>query len=233
METELLKQIRNMKIYLAVITLLFIVAIVYAFKYNGNSYGANPHFKEIDVERMNVVESNGKVKMVISNQQRQSPGVEDGKVLPARQRSPGIIFFNTDGDECGGLVYDGDKKEAGMVLSIDQYRQDQIMQLQYSQDSDDKHYGLKMWDRPDNFSVGDLLRKSDSLKRLNDTVAYKNGIQQLRNNGQIGTERLYVGKNAQGEVGLFIKDSKGIPRIKLYVDKSGKGKIEFMNEDAK
>lgn len=217
-----------MKIYLFVITSVFALTIIYAFKYN--PYDQRQHFEEIDVERLNVVEKDGKVKMVISNQQRQSPGVVNGKELPARKRSPGIIFFNTDGDECGGLVYDGDKKEAGMVLSIDQYKQDQVMQLQYAQDKDDKHYGLKMWDRPDTFSLGDLICKNDSLKKLNNTDAYKKGITELNNKGLIGTERLYVGKNAQGEVGIFIKDSKGIPRIKLFVDKAGKGKIEFMNE---
>ena len=220
-----------MKIYLFIITSLFILGVIYAFKYNGNEQ--HPHFEEIDVERLNVVEKDGKVKMVISNQQRQSPGVIDGKLLPARLRSPGIIFFNTDGDECGGLVYDGDKKEAGMVLSIDQYKQDQVMQLQYSQDKDDKHYGLKMWDRSDSFSLGDLIRKNDSLKSLHDASAYKKGMAELNNKGLLGTERLFVGKTAQGEVGIFIKDNKGIPRIKLYVDKNGKGQIEFMNDKGK
>jgi hypothetical protein len=228
MEAQLLRQIRNMKIYLAVITFLFILAVIYAFNFNNRNYGSHPHFSEIDVERMNIVERNGKLKMVISNQEKQSPGVFNGKTLAARNRPPGIIFFNTDGDECGGLVYDGDKKSSLMVLSIDQYKQDQVMQLQYARDKDDRHYGLKMWDRPDNFSLSDLVRKNDSLKKLNDPAAYKTGIGQMQSKGLIGTERLFIGKNASGEVGLFIKDSKGIPRIRLYVDKNGSGKIEFL-----
>ena len=48
-----------------------------------------------------------------------------------RERDAGLIFFNSLGDECGGLVYDANEKESGMVYSIDQRNTDQIMQLQY------------------------------------------------------------------------------------------------------
>jgi hypothetical protein len=169
----------------------------------------------------------------ISTQERQSPGMVNGKEVAARDRPPGIIFFNTDGDECGGLVYDGDKKSAGLVFSVDQYKQDQIMQLQYQQDAADRHYGLKIYDRPNNFTIGDLLNKIDSLKKLNNAPAYERGIEDLKKEGRIGADRMFVGKAADGDVGVFINDSKGTPRIKLYVDRTGKGKIEFLNGQGK
>ena len=71
-------------------------------------------FKEISVERINVVESNGDLKLVISNSERQHPGIVNGKSLPKRERQAGLIFFNSVGDECGGLIYDGNDKEAGL-----------------------------------------------------------------------------------------------------------------------
>src|SRR3954466_15419746 len=129
MEKQLLKQIRFLKIYSAVLTLVIIASISLGFTY----VNKNPRFKEIDVERINIIEKTGKLQMVISNDELQHPGIIDGKVVSKRSRPAGIIFFNTDGDECGGLVYDGTKKEANFVFSIDKYLNDQIMQLQYSE----------------------------------------------------------------------------------------------------
>lgn len=58
----------------------------------------NQKFEEIDVERINVVEKDGKVKMVISNAARQHPGAVDGKLIPREQgRAAGMIFFNERG----------------------------------------------------------------------------------------------------------------------------------------
>lgn len=48
--------------------------------------------------------------------------------------------------------------------------------------------------------------------------------------GQLGTERLFMGKTKNGEVGLFIRDEKGKTRIKLYVDKNNKTVIEMPDE---
>lgn len=225
MEKELLKQLNHMRIYLGIVTIAFLATIIYVVTSN-----RHPHFTEMDVQRINVVERDGKVKMVISNQERQSPGRINGKELPARTRSAGMIFFNTDGDECGGLVYDGDKKSAGMVLSIDQYLQDQIMQLQYSQEPGDKHYGFKVYDRPDN-NMAVLMSKVDSLKKLNNKAAYEHGWEDIKKSGLLGADRLFVGRMNDGSVGLFINDEKGVPRVKLYVDKTGKGKIEMVNNE--
>ena len=61
----------------------------------------------ISVERINIVEKDGKLRMVISNRARQHPGVLDGKVMPRPNgRPPGMIFFNHRGDEAGGLIFD-------------------------------------------------------------------------------------------------------------------------------
>jgi len=64
-------------------------------------------FDEIDVERINIVEKDGKLRIVISNRERQHPGIIDGKLIPRPNgRAPGMIFFNHKGDESGGLIFD-------------------------------------------------------------------------------------------------------------------------------
>ena len=64
--------------------------------------------------------------MVLSNENRQHSGRMNGKDWEKRERPAGIIFFNNEGDECGGLVYQvkekNGKKISGMSFTMDQYK---------------------------------------------------------------------------------------------------------------
>jgi hypothetical protein len=214
MDQQLVKQIRFLKIYSGILTVVVIAGFLFAFI----QIEQKSKFKEIDVERINVLEGSGTLKMVISNQARQHPGRMDGEDLKPRPREAGIIFFNSLGDECGGLVYDGDKAGASMALSLDQFKNDQVMQLQYNEgveNTQQRHrsYGLKLWDRSDDFTMSQLIATDDSLKKLNNQSAYSAAIKELKSKGLLGHERLFIGKNKDNEVGLFIKDKKGLPGL--------------------
>ena len=228
---NLQKQIKALKIYAGILTALVLVLIATAFRQNNSD---NEHFKHITAERIDIVDANGQIRMAISNHDRQHPGTLGGKELPKRDRPAGMIFFNDDGDECGGLVYDGNKKGAGMVYSIDQYLNDQIMQIQYNQYNEGKtlqrSYGFKLWDKYDNYPSAKVMAYVDSLKKLNDTNAYNTGIKKLQQPGVITAERLFVGKNTKGEVGLFLRDDKGKPRLKIYINSKNQPVIETLND---
>src|SRR5262245_50172581 len=104
MQSKLERDVRFLKIYAAFATLLCVVVLFSAFAYQENR---KQKFEEIDVERINIVEKDGKLRMVISNRERQHPGVVDGKIMPRPNgRPPGMIFFNHRGDEAGGLIFD-------------------------------------------------------------------------------------------------------------------------------
>ncbi len=226
---SLTKQVNILKLYAIILTLVVMVFISYCLM------GSNTNqFKEITAERLNIVEHNGKLRMVISNQESQHPGMMDGKTFPKRDRPAGMIFFNDAGDECGGLVYDGDKKSASMTYSIDQWKNDQVMQLQYQQNNNPgkitKSYGLKLWDRSDQFTLMRLSNYYDSLKKLNDTNAFKAGIQKLKDAKLLARQRLFVGKSEDGDVGLFLSDSNGIIRLKIFINNQNKPVIETLNE---
>ena len=158
---DLSKQVRFLKLYSAFLTVIILAMAGYLIIFLQEN-----HFKQITAERINIVEPDGKLRMVISDQKNQHPGMMNGKVISARNRPAGIIFFNNDGDEDGGLVYDGNKQGASMTYSFDQYKNDQVMQLQYSQDNDvrgktaARSYGLKLWDRSDNFTLAQLSARS-------------------------------------------------------------------------
>jgi hypothetical protein len=228
---KLQKQVTALKIYAGILTMIVLALLgitIVQLKNAGN-------FKVINAERINIVENDGTLRMAISNKKRQDPGAINGKKIVQRDRPAGMIFFNDEGDECGGLVYDGDKKSASMTYSIDQWKGDQIMQLQYEQDgtgnSDlSRSYGLKMWDRDDRFPLARLIDYSDSLKKLNNGNAVKAGIEKIRVAGWLGRERLFVGKDTAGEVGIFLRDANGKPRLRIYINKKNQPLIESLDK---
>ena len=90
MEMKLEKEVRFLKIYAAVATLLFAILL-----FSGFVMQSKNKFDEIDVERINIVEKDGRLRMVISNEQRQHPGSVDGKPIPERMVDQPECFSST------------------------------------------------------------------------------------------------------------------------------------------
>lgn len=66
---------------------------------------------------------------------------------------------------------------------------------------------------------------------MNDPVASKKAYAKLREEGKLTNERFFAGKTADGDVGVFIRDTKGRVRLKLYVDKNNQTHIENLDEN--
>ena len=83
-------------------------------------------FEEITVERLNVVDADGTLRLVLSNKDRMHPGVMDGKTINRPRPVAGMLFFNDEGDEVGGLVVSGQLKNgerrASALLAFDQLK---------------------------------------------------------------------------------------------------------------
>ncbi len=127
MQSKLEKKVFYLQGYCLIITL-----IVGSFLVLGFAQSKKQKFSEIDVERINVVEKDGKLKMVISNKERQHPGSMDGKVFDERKgrRPAGMIFFSEKGDEIGGLIFDGETGKGQVSsLAFDKFRGDQTVQF--------------------------------------------------------------------------------------------------------
>ena len=237
----LTKQIRSLRIYVAVLTVIVIaclIALILLLRGNRQMDAvASSHLivDELTAHRINIVEPDGRLDLVISDHTRQHPGRMNGKDFPARDRPAGMIFFNEEGDECGGLVYDGTKKEASFTISVDQYKNDQIMQLSYEQDSAttlSRSYGLKLWDRNDRFTFQQKLDFYNALPP-HDTVALHNGLDSLRKLGYLTVERLFLGRTADGQTGLFLRDNKGIPRLRICIGKENEPLIQTLDDQGR
>src|SRR5579862_4646256 len=103
MESKLEREVRHLKVYAVVSTLLFSLLFVLGFSV---SNGEKTKFGEIDVERINVVEKTGKLDLVISNAEHMPPAIINGKAMKSEgSRSAGMLFYNGKGDESGGMGF--------------------------------------------------------------------------------------------------------------------------------
>lgn len=230
MKTKIEKEVRYLKIYAMASTLLFAVVFLTAFA------GENrKKFEEIDVERINIVEKNGKLKMVISNQERQHPGVIDGVELSDRkgQRPPGMIFFSEKGDEIGGLIFHGDTgKGQGGSLTFDKFRGDQTIQFTQQEEADGTYFsGLRINDQ--NLPLNDLRERMKEIEKLSTEEARTAAINEMRGKELLPANRLKLGKDFDKSAFLEMKDARGKTRIKISVEANGNPKINFLDETGK
>lgn len=228
MENKLSKDIRIMKYYVIGLTAVFFVTVLSSF----SSGGSNQKFEEIDVERINIVEKDGQLKMVISNKARQHPGIVNGKIIKRDYpRPPGIIFFNHLGDEMGGLVY-GENGPDGHFGSFtwDKVRGDQTIGYRHLEGADGSYEtGIQMWQQP-NIPSEFSLAKIDSVMEISDKEQRKLAFKNLRENNLITTRRLFLGKNRSDAAVLEMLDLQGNSRLALMVEPDGNPKLIFMDE---
>jgi putative heme iron utilization protein len=52
----------------------------------------------------------------------------------------------------------------------------------------------------------------------------------MKQDGLLPEDRMFVGKKMNNDVGVFINDNQGRPRIKIYIDRDNNPKIEFLDE---
>src|SRR5437868_10528958 len=116
MDTKLERDVRLLKLYALCSSAVFAILILAAFR--RPNAARNAKFDEIDVERINIVEKDGKLRMILSNRDRSSGPIAYGKPFGyAGGNRPGIIFFNDEGTENGGLTFSGKREADGKYSS--------------------------------------------------------------------------------------------------------------------
>jgi hypothetical protein len=118
---------------------------------------------------MDIVEKDGTVRMTLSNTERAPGWVIRGKPFPGRAKTAGMIFYNNEGDEDGGLTFGGKKDKDGTYsafghLSFDRYDGDQLINLEYSGSSSGQRQGLQVNDEPPMTLLGFMNTREGVLK---------------------------------------------------------------------
>ena len=160
-------------------------------------------FDEISVHRLNVTEPDGTLRMVISNRDRLPPVIIKGKERPemgeARPQA-GMIFYNDEGTENGGLIFSGRKNDKGQVvdsgasLSFDRYGAGQTLQLAGVDDSENHFAGLQ---------INDVGGQRIWAGRNNQ------GLASVSLAGQDGKERIRLQVTADGKASIAFLDATG------------------------
>lgn len=193
--------------------------------------------EELTVKRINLVGEDGSLRMVISNETRQHSGRINGKDLPQRKRAAGIVFFDNNGNECGGLVFGvnqkGDRIENGMSFTMDNYNNDQVVQIVNDESYGGKQARIRRGLSINEFPVGADLSKAideyEAIKKIKDTAIQQQQLEAFSKR-EGSKRRLFLGRDRDNLSGLFLYDTTGKLRMKLYVDKMGAPKMEVLDE---
>ena len=103
MKMKLANGHRFLVIYSGTLTAVFVATIFLGAKQPASRKEA---FNEIDVQRINIVEPDGTVRMIISDTARAPGMIIKGKQYPHPdgRKVAGMIFYNDEGTENGGLI---------------------------------------------------------------------------------------------------------------------------------
>jgi hypothetical protein len=186
-----------------------LTTVVAAFVFADATHGQTPvqPFDQIDVQRINVREPDGTLRMVISNHAHLPGVITRSKEVPQADRPyAGMLFYNDECTENGGLVFGGrrnsagDVVDAGVALSFDRYGgNSQFVQLAGVQDSKNHIVGLT----------------------LSDTDATTT------------RRRVFIGHDKTGVASVSLMDGSGRKRIVLQVTPDGVPGIAFLDADGK
>lgn len=186
-------------IYSGLLTLVFVATVLFGiFKKNDSN-----KFDQIIVHRINVVEPDGTLRMVISNHDELPGIIVKGKEKSFERPQAGMLFYNDEGSENGGLIFGGHKNKKGDIvnsggsLSFDKYGANQIVQLAGVDDSEDRFAGLLVMDSP---------------------------------SGNDNRRRVWVGRGNDGTAIVALMDGEGRKRILMQVKKDGSSTLSFLNK---
>lgn len=237
--------------YSGVLTVGVAVALLSGFTDENH----NPRFDTITVQRINVVEPDGKLRMVLTNNNR-IPGVviEGHEYADYGNRKPttaaGILFYDAAATESGGLTFGGGTDPQGNRinrfghLSFDRHNQDQMFVISTQDDGTNYSSEIRFIDQP-NWSMKEYLDMRDSIAHL-PPAEQETAINEFLRSRPIGAgvrtvlgsanlpqdpsrsvTRLSLGDLNQQQGDLT---QRSRPRTRLTVAPDGAPSLEFLDE---
>ena len=234
------KQIRYLTVYAIVSSISLIIALFLILKMDRKT--ENFTVEELTAKRINIVEPNGQPRLVLSNMEKSPANLNHGKPfgIPGGNRG-GLIFYDDEATECGGLVFSGRKDSSGKYFasghfSFDQYNQNQVLYLQYLDDNGDRKTGLYVDDWHNSPPYPEFRRIYKETEKLPNGPERDAKLKQLlepANSDPAFAHRVFIGKDTAKSALINLADKKGKTRIQLIVDSTGKANINFLDATGK
>ena len=196
---------KNNQTFLFIYSILATLFLIFVFLFVLRPQNSIKTFDQIQAQQIRIVEPDGTLRMIISNS-KELPGViVHGKEVEKIDRSQaGMLFYNDEASENGGLIFSGSKNTKGEVvnsgvsLSFDRYGGKQEVNLIGVNDKDNKFAGLSI---------------SDSRPGERKTP-----------------DRVWVGRNDDGSSEMALMDTSGKKRIILKVLENGQSSLTFLDD---
>ena len=229
--SRLRREIQFLRCYALGVTVLggavFLVGAVHA---------ARPvEFDRITAHRIDVVDREGKLAMILTSHDDFPDPVQNGKAGHRASGSDenGIVFYNQDGNEQGALMWDGRRGPHGAssnnTLSYDTADSDQLLQLDNGTDHGKHFAGLYAWDRSAE-ALGLVERMRQELAHAR-TGAERAAIRhKYWEFGAFGFSRFFAGYDSDDTSQVALADGRGRTRVKLYVTKDGHAQLLFLDD---
>jgi hypothetical protein len=224
---------RFLSIYSGVLTTVFAVTLLSGFARRSGP----PSFDQINVRRINIVEPDGTLRMVLADK-AECPGmIIKGKEYPREDRqTAGVIFFDDEATEDGGLIFGGAKNPDGKVqswghLSFDQYQQDQVFSIDAGEENGRRHSGLTISDRGD-YPILEAFDASLRIRKLPSADQQAEWAKFLETHPG-DAHRAYLGRSGDQSVGLKLMDTQGRERARLLVKPDGTPVLELLDAAGK
>ncbi|RBL88236.1 hypothetical protein [Chitinophaga flava] len=228
---RLRRQMNFFRLYAIISSVLIFAFISYGFRRTEQP----DIIKSLRAEKIDIVEPDGTVKLSLFNSGHLPPGVVNGKKLPRQgEGESGLMFYNTEGEECGGLVYAGKGKDGKgrneLSLTFDKYKQDQQVTLAYAQEEGgNDRKGLTISERPE-VSLDKVMTIIDSIRNhVKDAQEQNRVMEKLYKEGVFGYHRMFAGQQGQ-RTGVFVNDDKGRVRLEMIVNEKNEPEILFYDE---
>lgn len=215
--------------YSGVLTAVFAAVVL-----TGAAASGKTSFEEIDVQRLNLREPDGTLRYVLSSSARFPGAIIRGEEYEHPRPQAGMLFYNDEGSEVGGLIFAGGTDGQGNVrsggsLTFDRYEQDQIVQIMGLDMQGHQVAGMQVSDRPDR-SIAEDFREAGELDAMG-ADERRALMRQRHEENYYGANRLFVGRSGSGNATLVLNDAGGKPRMVLQVAPEGEASIQFLDED--
>lgn len=199
------------------------------------SAGKSPHkanFDEITVQRINVVEPDGTLRLAISDRARFPGSPHKGKEFPRPDRTDdaGLLYMDDEGTEIGALTWNGKttkegKTSASSGFSFDRYNGDEQVKLTTYEENGKRSSKFRL---SDSYSGPNADRDASAVRSLpkdRQEAAWDEWAKKYPS-----TTRYLVGRGEDNSVFQLMQDSQGRKRIVMEVAPDGTPSIQLFDE---
>ena len=230
--------------YSALVTLSFAVSVSMVFVGTARSSRERlTEFDRIRVHRIDVVEPDGTPRLIIADRMEYPGSFYHGREIdrPDRRDSAWActVHQRRSARKMAALIYGGATTERQALelqrhLSFDQYEQDQTVVMGTALNSDgSRTAGISLNDMPDQSITPDDYAEVQRIKAMPHGEPRAAAWAAYQKKHPFGQERASLEREADGSVGLALKDKEGRVRLQLRVETDGSPIIELLNEEGK